>query len=238
MTRPGRIGILGGTFDPIHCGHLDIGNAAQTALGLTAVMLIPAQAPPHRPQPVASSYHRFAMTALAVAGRRGWQASDLELKGPTPSYTTTTLQELQQQGYSPRELYFIIGADAFSEIATWKDYPGILDRAHFAVVSRPGCPVSSLAQRVPELRSRMVTIDRVGSASAAPAIFLIDASTADVSSTAIRRRCMEGASITGLVVPGVEQHIEQHRLYASTASDRRDRNGLPTAGAGRLHGKG
>ena len=80
MTTPRRIGILGGTFDPIHRGHTDLAQAAADALAFTRLLIIPANIPPHRPQPYASSYHRFAMAALAVAGRPGWRLSDIELR--------------------------------------------------------------------------------------------------------------------------------------------------------------
>lgn len=235
MSR--RIGILGGTFDPIHTGHLDVATAAEATLALSRMFVIPANVPPHRPQPFASSFHRFAMVALAVAGRRGWRASDLELRaGGQPSYTTRTLQKFHERGFAPSELFFVIGADAFADIATWKDYPKILEHANFAVVSRPGCPIEELPRRLPQLASRMTRppFDVVEQ----PMIILIDRPTAAVSSTAIRDRCAAGESITGMVDPGVEQHIEQHGLYISTIPGRRANEDVDNPEAGRLHGKG
>jgi nicotinate-nucleotide adenylyltransferase len=133
-------------------------------------------------------------------------------------------------------LFFVIGADAFVEIATWKDYPDILSRAHFAVVSRPGCAVDQLPRRLPSLASRMARAPFERRDDREPVIFLIDAATADVSSTAIRRLRAEGRSIAGLVVPGVQQHIEQHELYASESPDRRGHEDVAGPAAGRLHG--
>lgn len=235
MSR--RVGILGGTFDPIHRGHIEIGAAAEAALGLTHVFVIPARVPPHRPPPLASSFHRFAMVALALSGRPGWRASDVELHGTAPSYTSTTLRWFQEGGYAPSELFFVAGADTFAEIGTWKDYPAILDRAHFAVVSRPGRPVDDLPDRLPLLASRMArpAIDRTRQPGTL--IFLIDAPTTDISSTAIRQRTAEGLSIAGLVTFGVQQHIEQHGLYASNVPGRRGTDQTPDPGAGRLHGE-
>jgi len=212
-----RIGILGGTFDPIHCGHVDVGAAAESALGLTELFVVASNMPPHRPQPVASSYHRFAMVALAVAERERWRASDLELAVGAPSFTTGTLQRFHDGGCAPGELFFIIGADAFAEIESWKDFPMILDRANFAVVSRPAFPVGGMPARLPALSSRMIAPSE-GGGLPTPALFLIDATTADVSSTAIRRRCAAAESIAGLVPPGVQQHIERHGLYSATAT--------------------
>ena len=229
-TMSRRIGILGGTFDPIHCGHVDIGAAAHSALGLTRLFVIPANIPPHRPQPFASSFHRFAMVALAVAGNAGWRASDLELRVESASYTSTTLRCFLEGGYAPSELFFVAGADTFVEIGTWKDYPQILDLAHFAVVSRPGRSVDDLPDRLPLLASRMARPPLDRTRHLGTLIFLIDAPTTDVSSTAIRQRCGEGLPITGLVTVGVQQHIEQHGLYASNVPGRR--GSRPNAGPG------
>jgi nicotinate-nucleotide adenylyltransferase len=232
-----RIGILGGTFDPIHCGHVDVGVAAVRTLDLTRLLVMPAHVPPHRPQPAASSFHRFAMVALTVAGRAGWHASDLELHHDEPSYTSATLRRLRQDGYRPPELFFILGADAFAEVTTWKDYPAIFNEAHFAVVSRTGWPASDLPQRLPELAGRMARSGAAAGNAHETLIFLIDAPTADVSSTAIRRLRGARQSIAGLVVPGVQQHIEQHDLYAEPLPTERGANSAVHDAAGRLHGK-
>jgi nicotinate-nucleotide adenylyltransferase len=231
MTR--RVGLLGGTFDPIHQGHLDLGVRAQTALALTDVILMPAAVPPHRATPATSPFHRFAMVAIAAAEHH-WQASDLELKSTGRSYTSTTLAHFHATGYRPEELHFVIGADAFADIALWKDFPAILDAAHFAVVSRPGHPVDALRAILPALESRMV---RPGAVVRGTSIFLIDAPTANVSSTEIRRRLSQGESLSGLLPAQVRDHIERHHLYASSSSSRRDDRGVQTPAAGRLHGQ-
>lgn len=232
-----RVGILGGTLDPIHCGHLDLGRAAELALQLTDVIVVPSSAPPHRAQPVASSYHRFAMAALAVLGRPHWRASDLELLAAAPSYTAATLERMHEAGYAATELFFLVGVDAFTDIATWKEYPAILDRAHFAVVSRPGMMATDLPGRLPALASRMVAPAAGSLAAGRPSIFLIDARTADVSSTAIRSRRGVGLSIAGLVPLAVQQHIEQHGLYTTTAAEADATGDRRRGAAGRLHGR-
>ena len=232
-----RIGILGGTFDPIHSGHIDLGRAAQAALGLTRMFVISANIPPHRPQPFASSYHRFAMVSMAVAGLEGWRASDLELRAGAQSFTTSTLKRFHERGYAPSELFFVLGADAFLEIGSWLDYPAILDHTHFVVVSRPRFPADAVAAELPALTTRMTRPPLVPIDQETPLIWLIDAQTANVSSTAIRRRRIEGVSIAGLVPPAVQQHIEQHGLYTSTGPGRRLRDERSPSTAGRLHGQ-
>lgn len=236
-TSARRIGILGGTFDPIHWGHLDLADVAVKELTLTRLFVITSNVPPHRPQPLASAYHRFAMVALAVLDRPEWRAADLELRHDAPSFTSRTLDLFHERGYLSSELFFIIGADAFGEIGSWRDYPRILDAAHFAVVSRPGFSVEDLPRRLPRLADRMARppIDEV--AQIDPLIILIDAPTADVSSTAIRERLAGGESIDGLVPSHVQQHIEQHGLYASTTPGRRRLDAPRMPSAGRLHGK-
>jgi nicotinate-nucleotide adenylyltransferase len=225
MTAARRVGILGGTFDPIHCGHLDAGAAAQRTLDLDTILVLPCNVPPHRPPPMASRYHRFAMVALAIAGRPGWRALDLELRVEGRSYTWDTLRRLHADGFNPAELFFITGADAFVEIATWKNYPEVLDLAHFAVVSRRGVPVGELPARLIALEGRMraVATPHAGRGHATDAegptlIFLIDAATADVSATAIRGALGRRESISGMVTASVRQHIEQHALYEDIGS--------------------
>ena len=231
-----RIGLLGGTFDPIHCGHLDLGSAAEHALELTEMIVIPSNIPPHRPPPVASSYHRFAMVALAIAGHERWRASDLELGVGLPSFTTETLQHFHARGFAATELFFVIGADAFVEIESWKDYPAILDRAHFAVVARPGFRTKEIIERLPELLPRM-TSPAEAEGHGTPVIFLIPAKTADVSASAIRQRCATGESIEALVPPAVGQHIERHALYATTSRTEPGTDTHRPPSAGRLHGQ-
>jgi len=238
MSTPARrIGILGGTFDPIHWGHLDVGDAAVNELKLSRLFVITSNVPPHRPQPLASSYHRFAMVALAILDRPDWRAADLELRHDAPSFTSRTLELFRERGYLSSELFFVIGADAFAEIASWRDYPKILDAAHFAVVSRPGFSVKELPRRLPKLADRMARppIDEISQID--PLIILIDTPTADVSSTAIREQLGDGKTIDGLVPPHVQQHIEHHGLYSSMTPGRRRSDAPRIPPAGRLHGE-
>ena len=206
------VGLFGGTFDPIHRGHLDGAQAARRALGLHDVWIVPARLPPHRGRPSASAAHRFAMAALAIADEPGLVLSDLEMDTDGPSYTADTLDRLRARGIDTQALCFIIGADAFLEIRSWKDYPRLLDRCHFAVVSRPGVSVLTLPSVLAELAGRM------GPASppvgADPRILLVDAPTSPVSSTDVRRAIAGGEPLTGLVPPAVAAYIERHGLYA------------------------
>src|SRR5262245_38043901 len=168
-------------FDPIHVGHLDVGIAAERHLALSTVLIVPSNNPPHRPPPVASSYHRFAMCALGIADRPTWRCIDMELARGGQTFTADTLRRLQDEGLTADQLVFITGADAFAEIGTWKDYPAVLDLANFAVVSRPGLPVSKLPERLPSLAERLIDV-KTDHNPDTPLIFLIDALTRDVSS--------------------------------------------------------
>jgi nicotinate-nucleotide adenylyltransferase len=199
-----RLGVLGGTFDPIHNGHLAAADAAQQSLSLDAITLIPSRVPPHRQDPVgASAEHRYAMAALAAAGRPRWSASRIEIDRHGPSYTYDTLVELDRQLGAGSKFFFILGADAFAEIDTWSRYPAVLDLAHFVVVSRPGITLDSLRERVPSAFARKET-----------RVILVEAATPDISSTAIRRRVRAGQSLTGWVPDPVADYISMHRLYA------------------------
>src|SRR5262245_28068054 len=216
-----RVGVLGGTFDPIHLGHLGAARAAGEALALDLIRFIPSARPPHRTDsPRASEYHRLEMIrrALAESNARAhasrWEVSDLEFGRDGPSFTFDTLTALQREGLSPLQIYFIIGADAFAEIETWHRYPAVLDAAHFAVVTRPGTALRSLPERLSALAARMTTPAASGR-SPATQIILIESHTPDVSSTEIRRRAGRHESLTGMVTPAVAAYIAQHSLYSN-----------------------
>lgn len=217
MSEPRRLGVLGGTFDPIHVGHLDAAEAAERALALDELLFVPSHDPPHRPlDPSATPFHRFALTALAINGRPGWRASDLELLRDGPSYTIETLEALHRAGWGPAQLFFIVGADAFADVASWRAFPAVLDAAHFAVVRRAGMAPEAIAARVPAVAARVRALPAAGEAIGPPtAVYLVDAETRDVSSTAIRARLAAGLSVDGLVPPAVARHIFAHHLYGA-----------------------
>ena len=165
-----RTGVLGGTFDPIHLGHLAVARQAADAFGLGRVLLLPSRTPPHRPvDPSASLFHRFAMVALAAAADDRLVASDLEMGRAGPSYTADTLRALGATGLGAWQIFFLIGADAFAEIATWREYPAVLDLAHFVVCSRPGAAAAALPARLPDLAARMIPVPVPGAEAAARA---------------------------------------------------------------------
>lgn len=208
------IGLFGGTFDPVHLGHLDVARAARRALGLERVWLVPARIPPHRGRPVADAADRVAMLQLAIAADPGFEISTVELEASGPSYTAHTLSRLGIDGSALDRWCFITGADAFADIATWFDYPALLDRCHFVVVSRPGRSVDTLPAALPSLAPRMVRAsENPVSAASRPGIFLIDAPTAPVSSTGVRAAITRGLPLTGLVPDAVADYIASHRLY-------------------------
>ena len=217
MRRAGRLGILGGTFDPIHIGHLDAGDAARSALSLDEILLIPAHDPPHRSiDPHASVYHRFALVSLAVAERKAYRVSDMELVRQGPSYTADTLRSLHAAGWSASQLFFILGTDAFAEIAAWYGFPSFLDLAHFVVIARPGTTIETAAARTPQLRARMCSAPHGESVADGPTrIFLVEAQTHDASSSAIRERLAAAQPIDDLVPAPVARHILKHHLYGA-----------------------
>jgi nicotinate-nucleotide adenylyltransferase len=217
MSHARRLGILGGTFDPIHVGHLDAADAARAALSLDEILLIPAHDPPHRPiDPRASVYHRFALVSLAIAGRDAYRVSDMELVRQGPSYTADTLRSLHTEGWRASQLFFILGTDAFAEIAAWYGFPSFLDLAHFVVIARPGTTIEDAAARTPQLRARMCGAPHGDSVADGPTrIFLVEAQTHDVSSSAIRERLAAAQPIDDLVPAPVARHILTHHLYGA-----------------------
>jgi nicotinate-nucleotide adenylyltransferase len=214
MRPSRRLGLLGGTFDPVHLGHLDAAGAARAALALDEVWFIPSHAPPHRSaHPLASDLHRYALVALAVDGHEACRACDLELGREGPSYTQDTLRTLQAQGWEPSQLFFILGADAIAEIATWHGFPAVLDLAPFVVIARPGVTLDEAVARTPALGPR-VHDGRTGAPEGpATRVILVEAATRDVSSTLIRARRTARQAIDDLVPAPVARYIETQGLY-------------------------
>ena len=214
MTR--RLGVLGGTFDPVHFGHLDAAAAARAALGLDDILFMPSHDPPHRPvDPRATAFQRFALVALAIDGLPGYRVSDEELRRQGSSYTSDTLRALHAAGWSPLQIFFILGADAFAEIASWHQFPAVLDAANFAVIARPGTTIDGALARTPALRSRVRPPTPDALAGPATGVFLVEAATRDVSSTDIRARLAARQSIDDLVPSSVARHIAAHHLYGA-----------------------
>jgi nicotinate-nucleotide adenylyltransferase len=156
-----------------------------------------------------------------VAGDARLRASDLELNANGPSYTAFTLDRLEMLGLDLRTVFFITGADAFRDIPSWRTFPAILDRCHFVAVSRPGWPAGRLREALPALAARMV--DASAAVPSHPAVILVDAPTAPVSSTDVRRRLADGLPIDDLVPAAVAAYIEGHGLYRTPHS--KDPNG-------------
>ena len=215
--KSGRLGILGGTFDPIHVGHLDAADAASAAMALDEIVLVPAYDQPLRVlQPRATAFQRFALAVLAVEDRPECHVSDMELVRQGRSYTEDTLRAMHDGGWRASQLFFILGSDAFAGIAGWHGYPRFFDLAHFIVIARPGVTIDDASARAPELRKRMSPVPREPVAGDGPTrIFLVNAHTRDVSSTTIRERLASGLPIDDLVPAAVARHILKHHLYGA-----------------------
>jgi len=197
-----RLGILGGTFDPVHVGHLALAEAARTAFGLARVLFIPAAVPPHKPGgAVAAAEDRLAMVRRAVDAAPYFAVSEVELERQGPSYTVDTLANLQQR-HPGAELYFITGADEVLALDTWHDPQRLLQLARFIAATRPGFDLSRLAQ----LESRLGPVAR-------GRLLPLEWLELGLSSTDLRRLLSEGRSVRYLVPERVAEYIEERRLY-------------------------
>lgn len=212
-----RVGILGGTFDPVHNGHLAVAEAVRQALGLSSILFVPAFLPPHKPTYTISAFqHRAAMLDLAVAERPGCSVSRLEAEREGPSYSIDTLRTLRQTLGQDVQLFFIIGMDAFAEVFTWKEQGELLDHASFVVVGRPDHCRQSCAQTVAANFPGYAFVEALGSWQGTPgqgAIHPVVMPPMKVSSTEIREAVRQGRSISNLVPAAVVNYIEAHGLY-------------------------
>jgi nicotinate-nucleotide adenylyltransferase len=213
------IGLLGGTFDPVHCGHLAAAKAVSEALHLDTVIFIPAYQPPHKHHLSLSPFmHRLAMLELALRPWPGFQISRMEAERNGPSFTCDTLAELREDTAADTRLFFITGIDAFKEIHTWKKYKQLLQFADLAVIARPPHDEKSLDSYIQDHfkdhfydQSQKAWISRRESG----AIHLVCISPVAISSTEIRKKIELGEGVEGLVPDAVAEYIRKKGLYKS-----------------------
>jgi nicotinate-nucleotide adenylyltransferase len=212
-----RLGLFGGTFNPIHYGHLRSAEEVAEALDLGRIWFIPAAFPPHKASPDVTPFEvRLAMTRLAVGRHPRLAVSDVEGRRPGRSYSIDTLRHLRGEFGPDRELYFILGMDAMLDIASWKDYRELFTLSHFVVLDRPGYDRDELA----ELLTRQVHPDfkplssGVGFQHPGGCRILFQATTLmDISATRLRRLVHQGGSIRYLLPERVRRFILKNRLY-------------------------
>jgi nicotinate-nucleotide adenylyltransferase len=214
------LGVFGGTFDPIHCGHLELARELRAALGLSAVRFIPSGDPPHRAAPVATAAHRLAMVELAIAGHPDLQVDAREIARPGRSYSVPTLEELRSEEPS-RPLALIVGADAFLGLPTWHRWREVFAFAHVVVVGRPGVTIEdALPPALADEWSQRRCPDAAALGRTAAGSVLVQAVTAHpISASAIRAQLARGpdgvAAVRGLLPAAVLAYIDRNQLYRS-----------------------
>lgn len=198
-----KIGILGGTFDPIHLGHLILAQEAAETYDLARVIFIPCNQPPHKEdRKITAGKHRYAMVEKAVEGNIAFEISDIEIQRNSVSYAIDTLRELKKR-YAKAELFFIIGADTLPELHLWKEINKVLKLCRFITFGRPGY--------VEHLKADCIRLDPPWPEQLLAATH--PGRMIDISSSDIRYRIAEGLSIRYLVPPEVEMYIAEHNLF-------------------------
>jgi nicotinate-nucleotide adenylyltransferase len=211
-----RLGILGGTFDPIHLGHLRLAEEVGEELRLERVYLVPAASPPHKEiRPITPFHQRVAMARLAARESPLLEVHDLEGRREGFSYSIETLRQFHGLFGPELELFFILGMDAFLEIETWKEYQNLFRYAHFVVIQRPGFPSGKLE---PFLASLGLGFERTRESNVFVAaqgnkVLYMEVTLMAISSTEIREKVAAGKSIRFLVPEGVRSYIVKNRLY-------------------------
>ena len=216
-----RIGAYGGTFDPIHNGHIDVARQVVWNFRLDSLLVIPAHRPPHKTmRSISDSYHRYAMTVLATLDDPKLAVSTIELEAPDKPYTFETIERLCTGYAEGAELYFVMGSDSFGEVLSWREPARILESASWIIAARPGHDVLTnhlpdfLQGRVIDLRGGLPpSIDALVNDKEGCWIYLTDYVCRDISSTRIRQMVTSEQSIEHLVPTAVANYIEKYQLY-------------------------
>jgi nicotinate-nucleotide adenylyltransferase len=221
-----RIALYGGTFDPVHAGHIAVARELTKLLALDEVLFIPAHVAPHkRGRMVTPAFQRYAMLALATQSEPRLRISTIELDEPAKPYTVETLARMKEQLGTDAQLFFVMGADSWMEIKTWREWERVLELTNHLVVTRPGYELS--AEHVtPAIRERVVDLRGLAPEAIAEEIgghggtriYVTDAVLMDVSATAIREFVGEGRTVDAapMLPPPVADFIEKYRLYRKT----------------------
>jgi nicotinate-nucleotide adenylyltransferase len=206
--------LFGGTFDPVHYGHLKPVEALANLIGLSRVIIMPNNVPPHRPQPEATSAQRKRMVELAIQDKPLFTLDERELKRASPSYTAQTLREWREEQGPARPLAFIIGQDSLLSFPTWHDYDTILDNSHLIVCRRPGYPLTMPDATHQKWLEQHLTHD-ADALHAQPSgkIYLAETPWFNISATLIRERLEKGEGCDDLLPAAVLNYIMQQRLY-------------------------
>ena len=215
MNTPKLIGILGGTFDPVHLGHLALAEAALAALPLSEVLWLPSGSPGHRAPPVASARDRLEMLRLATAGDARFRIDASELERSEPTYTVHTLTRMRAQIGGAQPLVLLLGSDSFLSLPSWLRWRELFALAHIAVATRPGY-LPSDGGPVPELSAEIARRSARGeqlAASAAGRVACFDMPPTDISASAVRAGLAAGQDLRDLLPAAVLAYIRAHRLY-------------------------
>jgi len=213
------LGIFGGTFDPVHFGHLRLAEESIVHLGLGGVRWIPAGQPPHRGLPQVTSGQRLAMVRLATAGNARFILDASEVEAAEPSYTVHTLERLRRELGAEQSLVLLVGADAFAGLASWHRWRDILALAHIAVSHRPGFPVETASlshELATEFNDRRLTDAGALKASAAGGIVTFAMTQLAISATQIRKLLANELSARYLLPDSVLDYIQTHSLYRNS----------------------
>jgi len=218
MKQPGALGLLGGTFDPIHHGHLRLGIEARQRLKLAGIRLIPAGQPPHRARPGTPAEHRLAMVELAARELAGFEVDPAEVHSQQPSYTVATLERLRAELGTEQPLVLILGADAFLGLAGWYRWRELFSLAHIAVATRPGYVLADAlygGELAIECPQRLSQNPQVLQESPAGCIVPFTIPSLEISATLIRHALAHGEDAHFLLPAPVLDYIQTHHLYLS-----------------------